>query len=355
MKIFWQRDPRIKDIILGTSSLTLGQAGCTLGCVGKHADLSIEDVNERLNKVGGFAVPANDPKEKNLIIWAKIKEAIPWLEFEWRGYAYENERVLEAIKNYGGCLVEVDAKRIGATRHWVYYLGNQKMYDPWYGNEKITSYYPPIGYAIIKRIGNPPSNNSSNTNPYSEIFKKYGYDENPPAESVEVIVSKFVEWRDKLQKGELLTKEECEQKTKAIKTLYEMGENSRKKLSLILYNETEHDFTKIVLGVNEIIDEADTNRKAAKFAHQWFDFFNKERSNTYTYPDDLEALFTASQELVASWKDAFDKKKAKEVSENKEEIISGEQKEQISFLQQIWSFLKKLFLKEVSNNEKTRL
>jgi len=115
------------------------------------ADLTPDQVNERLNRGGGYA-------QGNLVIWAKIKEAIPWLEWEYRGYEYDNNKVLNAIDNNGFCLVEVDGSRIGGDRHWCLYIGGGQMYDPWYGTQKGTSYYPALGYSIINKISQPESN-----------------------------------------------------------------------------------------------------------------------------------------------------------------------------------------------------
>lgn len=148
LQLLSQRDARWKDILLGTSTTTtIGSHGCTITCVSMLADLTPDEVNRRLINVNGYA-------QTNLIIWSKIHEAIPWLEFEWRGYTYtadDNAKVLDAISKYGGVLVEVDGKPIGGTRHWVLYVGNKRMYDPWDGKEKATSAYPTVyGYAIIK-------------------------------------------------------------------------------------------------------------------------------------------------------------------------------------------------------------
>jgi hypothetical protein len=164
LQIYSQRDPRWANIKLGTGTLTIGQAGCTISCVASLAGITPKEVNERLLKVNGYA-------NTNLIIWSKVKEAMPWLEWKHRGYTYDNNQVAQNLP----CLVEVDGKRIGAPRHWVLYIGNQKMYDPWYGTEKTTSYYPPVGYAIINRVGNPPGGSMSGAVMYG---KPHSYDLN---------------------------------------------------------------------------------------------------------------------------------------------------------------------------------
>ena len=147
MEALGQRNSKWANISLGTSkSTTIGSHGCTITCIAMLAGLTPDVVNERLNQVKGYA-------NTNLVIWAKIKEAIPWLEFEWRGYNYDNDLVLATIKKHGGCLVEVDFDGTPRTddQHWVLFTGNKRMNDPWTGRECDTSKYTLLkGFAIIK-------------------------------------------------------------------------------------------------------------------------------------------------------------------------------------------------------------
>ena len=165
-----QRDSRWASQKLGFSTTTtIGSHGCTITCTAMLASLTPDSVNNRLKAVGGYA-------NTNLIIWTKIKEAISWLQFEWRGYSYENDRVTSAISKNGGCLVEVDGTPIGGTKHWVIYIGNQKLIDPWDGKEKPTSSYKATGYAVINKIGEQPE--GSNMSDYEEAIRKaVAYDE----------------------------------------------------------------------------------------------------------------------------------------------------------------------------------
>jgi hypothetical protein len=151
-----QRDPRWANIPLGTStSTTIGSHGCTITCIAMLSGLTPDEVNRRLLAVSGYA-------QTNLVIWTKLKEAIPWIEFEKRAYSYndaDNLAVKDAISKYGGCLIQVDFDgKIATPRddHWVIYIGNQKMIDPWTGAEKATSYYPLVeGYSVIKATPKP--------------------------------------------------------------------------------------------------------------------------------------------------------------------------------------------------------
>lgn len=146
-----QRDDRWKNIKLGFSSnTTIGSHGCTITCIAMwlsyyyKKNITPVQVNERLKEVDGFA-------NYNLVIWSKLKEAFPGVEFEWRGKSYDNSVVSDNLP----CLVEVDGTRIGGTKHWVLYVGDKKMADPFYGNIKDTNYYTPTGYAVLKFNGVP--------------------------------------------------------------------------------------------------------------------------------------------------------------------------------------------------------
>lgn len=103
-------------------------------------DETPSSVNARMKAVGGFA-------DKNLVIWEKIKEAFPAkVESVRRVWSYDNEDVKANIP----CVVQVNGAPIGAPMHFVVYVGNQKLYDPWGGVERATSYYQPQSYCVIK-------------------------------------------------------------------------------------------------------------------------------------------------------------------------------------------------------------
>jgi len=141
------------------------------------AGLTPKQVNERLINVRGYAQSSSGVF--NLIIWSKIQEAIPWLQFEWRNYTYnsdaDNNRVKQAIDKNGICLVEVDFDGTPRTddRHWVGYIGNQKMNDPWTGTERPTSTYSIAkGYAIVNKTGQPPTDSDGEyTQVESSLFR----------------------------------------------------------------------------------------------------------------------------------------------------------------------------------------
>ena len=144
-----QRDIRWKDIKIGNSTSTIGNYGCTITAIAMLAGTTPDVVNAFLTAVGGFLV--------DRIIWAKINETKLGLHFPDMGrqYVYNDVAVREAIEKYQGCLVEVDYDGVVATpsdRHWVLYIGNHQLIDPWTGTIKPTSSYPLVkGYAIIQK------------------------------------------------------------------------------------------------------------------------------------------------------------------------------------------------------------
>lgn len=163
MKAYSQNDVAWKGEMLGESNTSIGSHGCTITCVAMLAGIDPKEANSRLRNGGGFAAPTGSPSQKNLILWTKIQACISWLQFEWRGYSYtddDNPKVAAAIAKNGGCLVAVDGTPIGGGSkdgHWVLYIGNQKLIDPWDGKTKPTSSYKATGYAIINKVGEPPT------------------------------------------------------------------------------------------------------------------------------------------------------------------------------------------------------
>jgi hypothetical protein len=147
MTLLSQRDKRWKDIKLGTSNTTLGEYGCTITCISMIIGTTPDVANERLKSVNGFA-------EGNLVIWSKLEEAFPGIKIK-RVWTYDNDDVLKNVPNV---LVEVDGKPIGGYRHWVVYIGNKRLVDPWTGMEGSTSQYPsPLSYCVILGKWNKPS------------------------------------------------------------------------------------------------------------------------------------------------------------------------------------------------------
>lgn len=157
MTILSQRDPRWADITLGTGKGTIGYYGCTITCLAMIMGLTPDVVNDRMKAlplVNGSTGFANG----NLVLWSRLGEAFPDFEFT-RVWVYNNDDVLANVPNV---LVEVPATAIGGTgKHWVVFIGNQELNDPWIGKPRPTSdflqYGDPTGYCIVKKkIVEPP-------------------------------------------------------------------------------------------------------------------------------------------------------------------------------------------------------
>ena len=144
-----QRNPKWGEITIGHSTSKIKDFGCTLTALAILAGTTPDVVNAFLTAVGGFSV--------DRIIWKKINETKLGLHFPDMGrqYVYNDVAVREAIERNSACLVEVDFDGVVATpsdRHWVLYIGNHQLIDPWTGTIKPTSSYPLVkGYAIIEK------------------------------------------------------------------------------------------------------------------------------------------------------------------------------------------------------------
>lgn len=154
MQKYSQRDSRWASIRLGTGSgntTTISSHGCTVTAIGMVVEKTPEEVNSLFIKHGSFSSLKESPDVINLVNWQRIDEAITSLEFEWRGYSYEDDKVKAAIGKNGFCLVEINAAPIGGTKHWVLAIGGGKIYDPFDGKEKAFSTYSPTGYCVINK------------------------------------------------------------------------------------------------------------------------------------------------------------------------------------------------------------
>lgn len=140
MTVLGQRDPKWANIKLGFSNTYIKDYGCTITCLAMIIGTTPDVVNDRMKAVNGFA-------QGNLVIWDKIPAAFPGIQIQ-RVWSYNNDDVKAHIPNV---LVEVPAVPIGGTgSHWVVYIGNQKLNDPWLGKERPTSDFPnPTGYCNV--------------------------------------------------------------------------------------------------------------------------------------------------------------------------------------------------------------
>src|SRR3990167_9987445 len=141
MVVLSQRDNRWAKQQLGTSNTTIGGFGCTITSLAMLIGTTPDVVNRELKRVGGFA-------NTNLVIWAKIPVAFPQLTFIKRSKVYDNNDVKANLP----CLVDVDFDGSPNTfgNHWVVFIGNQRLLDPWVGQNRPTSTYKILkGYAVL--------------------------------------------------------------------------------------------------------------------------------------------------------------------------------------------------------------
>lgn len=145
-----QRDAKWAKIKLGFSNYTIGSHGCTITALTMWLNrvfgykLTPDEVNTRLKGAKAFTGA--------LILWARVPVAFPSLTWIFRGYNYDNIRVAFYVyMKRLPVLVEVNAAKIGAAKHWVLYIGGQKACDPWTGKVIPTSTYPATGYALFEK------------------------------------------------------------------------------------------------------------------------------------------------------------------------------------------------------------
>jgi hypothetical protein len=144
---FSQRDPRWRAKKLGNSNLTIGGYGCLLTSLSAlisyvtGTEHTPDKVNDDLKKAKAFTGA--------LLIWSRVPIAYPQLKWINRAYNYSNLAVWTTInlRKVPVC-VEVNGAKIGAPRHWVLFVGDKKMLDPWVGKIENTTKYPLTGSGI---------------------------------------------------------------------------------------------------------------------------------------------------------------------------------------------------------------
>lgn len=155
-----QRDPRWAKKLLGFSKNTIHSYGCTLTCfsmlLGYIYGFTNEPdlINTRLKSSGNYH-PINNKHGAFLnayLVWANIPRLFSKIKFVKRGWNYNNTEVSYYIYiKKLPVLVEVNAAKIGAAKHWVLAIGGGKIVDPWDGKVKSIYTYPLTGYALFDR------------------------------------------------------------------------------------------------------------------------------------------------------------------------------------------------------------
>lgn len=148
MTLYSQTDKRWKSDKMGKTNNNVGGFGCLMSDVGMVVGKNPGETNKLFNGAGVY-------NAAGLVLWDRIHQVLP-LQFIARVREYDNSKVLDAIKNYGFCLVEVDFDGKPETQrdtHWVIFIGNKRMINPLGGVEQPNSKYPVLkGYAVLKKI-----------------------------------------------------------------------------------------------------------------------------------------------------------------------------------------------------------
>lgn len=140
-----QRNSNWSSIKLGYGEGTIGNYGClltaiTAGVNSKGANLTPAHANEILKKNNGFT----DYGTKNLIIWAALTRSFSQIKSNGIPIPYDNAKAVQMINAGIPVIVMVDGSPIGASQHWVLYIGDRKMMDPWTGKIEDTGKYTPL-------------------------------------------------------------------------------------------------------------------------------------------------------------------------------------------------------------------
>lgn len=133
--VFWQRDPRWRDIMLGTKS-TIGANGCAMTCVatalgkvGVH--VNPVSLNSWLTHNGGYS-------NGNLILWDAVERMNPTVKWDGMTYGPSDDLIRQRIRNGRLPIILVDSNEAtpALDMHWVIGIGldnanNIIVHDPW--------------------------------------------------------------------------------------------------------------------------------------------------------------------------------------------------------------------------------
>lgn len=114
MTNYSQRDVRWNWKKLGWGSTNLGSYGCAVTSLAILSNKRPDEVNEILKNNGGFA-------DKNLVIWSRACQLL-------------------GLKCGGGVPNIAHVRGNGFPMHFVVWLGNNQIIDPWDGRQKTNPY-----------------------------------------------------------------------------------------------------------------------------------------------------------------------------------------------------------------------
>jgi hypothetical protein len=156
-----QRDPRWAEKCVGFSRLKFKSVGCTITAITCLLNFlgyeeTPDSVNDKLKKLGEYDAKSNPGGAflGALVVWKNIPLVFPKLFWTKSGRAYNYSNFPVALSCYTKkmpVMVEVNAAKIGAAKHWVLFCGWGKMVDPWWGDIRSTREYPTTGYALYEK------------------------------------------------------------------------------------------------------------------------------------------------------------------------------------------------------------
>lgn len=114
MTNFSQRDLRWSWKKLGNSNVNIGNYGCAITVLGMLSNKAPDQVNELLKRNGGFA-------QGSLVIWNRAASLL-------------------GLKVGTGLPTIAHVRGNGFPMHFVVWLGNNQIIDPWDGRQKVNPY-----------------------------------------------------------------------------------------------------------------------------------------------------------------------------------------------------------------------
>ena len=159
LTVLSQRDYRWANKKLGFSNYTIGTHGCTITSLTNLMNrmlgynLTPDVVNDKLKTLGEYTnYNQRGAFLGAYLVWANVPRVYSGLRWIFRDINYNNVRVAWYVYIARvPVMIEVNATKIEAPRHWVLYIGNRQCVDPWTGKIVPTSTYPATGDAVYTR------------------------------------------------------------------------------------------------------------------------------------------------------------------------------------------------------------
>lgn len=191
------------------------------------------------------------------------------------------------------------------------------------------------------------------TSGYGDVFSKYGYPVTIPVETLEIIFSKYHEWRDKLLSKQLYTQSEVDEKLKDVNTALtstkislQNKEAIRAQVSKLLFaGDGGAEWDAIAAAIPKIISEADSDKKPAKAAHELFVKINEFYHGVYVYPEDIDTAIEAFYGQFLKYKSVSEAVDAQAVKDEKEEVLNVPAVEKKSLLELFINMWRSIYAK----------